>query len=262
MRMVEEDRSALPSEVNERSGVVADDNISIRTRVYFSHTHVRSAALFAKKAEGIEVEYINQNSYRGKIQHAHQGYVASSLVNSALFLESTVNEFYSDILEEVVQRKKYDFREEFVNAARSIDNAVNKTEFTYLSTLDKYQWLLLLAHRDALDQGSGPYQDVSIVMDLRNTFTHYEPENVLVSSTEKQPAIHKLIKKLDSKPVSTNPLADQGDPSFPTKCLSSSCAMWAVKSVISFTDEFFARFDANPPYDHIRSEIAADLDEL
>jgi hypothetical protein len=260
--MTEDDQGTPVDGDRIREGISVSDEVSIRTRVYFSHTHIRAAALFAQEAGGLENEYADYSNGPEEIRHAHQGYVASSLVNSALFLESTVNEFYSDILEEIVQRKKYDFKEEFVDAVRDTKTPIDKTNFTYLSTLDKYQWLLLLAHEDAFHLGKVPYQDVSIVMYLRNAFTHYEPENMLVSSTEEQPEIHNLIKSLDTKPVSVNPLAGGGDPSFPTKCLSSSCASWGVSSVMSFTDEFFDRFDARPPYDHIRSEITVDSGTL
>ena len=239
-----------------KSGVVASANLDVQTRVYLSHTHIRAASFFAREAGKLEDEQNNFDTDLLNREQLHEIYVSSSLVSSALFLEATVNEFYSDITHDFVRERKYDLPEQLVQRVDSMVGSIKGTTFTDISTLDKFQWLLILAGRNPFDKGRVPYQDTQIVMNFRSAFVHYEPEDLLVSSTERDPETHSLEDALRTKQVSLNPIVGEGVPSFPAKCMSHDCAMWAAKSVIEFTDEFFYRLDLEPPYDHIRPDFS------
>ncbi len=48
--------------------------------------------------------------------------------------------------------------------------------------LDKYEIALELNGMDPISNSSNPYQDVKLLVDLRNSLIHYEPETIVGSS--------------------------------------------------------------------------------
>lgn len=108
-----------------------------------------------------------------------------------------------------------------------------------------------------------PYQNVILLIKLRNDLVHYEPEWVKSPASDDFSDCdqHKYEKMLKGK-VSTNPLAGQGSPYYPDKCLSYGCADWAVNSSIEFADDFFSRMDLISPYSHNRDKLNTKYESL
>ena len=44
------------------------------------------------------------------------------------------------------------------------------------NTLEKFEFALLLSDKPSIDKSSTLYQDVKIVVDLRNSLVHFKPE--------------------------------------------------------------------------------------
>lgn len=102
-----------------------------------------------------------------------------------------------------------------------------------------------------------PYQDVDLLIKLRNALIHYEPESIIsISDIPDKPVTeHKFEKRLQYK-FKLNPLTGPGNPFYPDKVLGHGCCEWAIKNCISFTDEFFERIDAKPTYEHVKDRLS------
>lgn len=227
-------------------------SISIKSRTYFSIQHLQSAALFARNAYNIEAHYSGGPSDESFSQH--RAYVTGSILSSVFFLEAAINELFADTV---------DANSEIV---KKLNPSVTKLMATLwklevprtanFKILQKFQIALALAQKEIFDVKAPPYQDVNLLVKLRNDLVHYEPEWVKLPSSAdfESDDIHRYEKKLRGK-FKVNPLTGQGNPFYPDKCLGHGCAAWAVNSCIKFTDAFFTRIGLPPSYDHIRDRL-------
>lgn len=255
---MDDENQGEADETNEEKVIVSDE-VEISTRHYFSHTHIRSAALNAQQAAKYEEERGDFDEFNKEMSNPkleHQAHVCSSVISSALFLEATVLELFSDMNHELAVDKKYDFNKPFVEMFQSLDKEFGRP-FRRASTIQRYQLFLILAQQDTFHRGRNPCQNITDLLNIRNHLVHYEPEDVLVSSTKQSVNIrHTLVDKLQNKGVSENPF-ENGQSI--TQYLSHDCAEWSVNAALKFTDEFFSRLGEDAPYDHIRSEIVTDI---
>jgi hypothetical protein len=76
-----------------------------------------------------------------------------------------------------------------------------------------------IGSKQIFDAGAPPYQDVNLLVKLRNNLVHYEPEWVKNPSSDDFGAddIHRYEKRLGGKFIA-NPLTGQGNPFYPDKC--------------------------------------------
>jgi hypothetical protein len=70
------------------------ERIMIKTRTYYSISHVLGAAQLARLAENIERTY--DGKWSDELFHEHRAYVTGSILLSASFLEATINEVFAD----------------------------------------------------------------------------------------------------------------------------------------------------------------------
>src|SRR3546814_10041319 len=86
--------------------------------------------------------------------------------------------------------------------------------------LDKYEIALELNDKSPIDSGTNPYQDVKLLVELRNALIHYEPETIVGHSGHEVPKLHKFQKRFAGK-FDANPLTGAGNPFSPDKILRS-----------------------------------------
>jgi len=109
-----------------------------------------------------------------------------------------------------------------------------------------------LAGRPALTNEVS-YQDVLLLIELRNSLVHPMPASIFPSSragASVPMSIYKLIDKLEGK-FSLNPLPGGQDSVFPIDHFSHDCTVWAVATVITLARDFFDKLGigSNFPYD-------------
>src|SRR5262249_13578312 len=98
--------------------------------------------------------------------------------------------------------------------------------------LDKFEFALLLLSKPKLDQGAGPYQDVRVLIALRNALTHFKPE------WENEAEEHqKISDKLASK-ITGSAFFKSDARLFPRRWASHDCTIWAILSAMAFAKEF------------------------
>jgi len=207
----------------------------------FSLWFLFSADNFIKKAKEIEENYSTEEDISNNIKNEYRSYVVSSIISTYTFLESNINEFYIDICD-----KQYKNNLDS-NAQNKIENWWNDSNKH--STLCKYQKALKFLKKECFDKGREPYQQVKDLKKLRNELIHYKTG--FVSTKNNVDASSHILKKVLKNKITKkqyNPFAKPGRPFFPDKCLSVSCSVWGLKSIINFTDEFYSKINVHPPY--------------
>ena len=237
---------------------MADDNLAIPpaitiTRQYLSHSHILAAAYFARQSARIEREHgskgwIEVNKSGAFIQH--RAYVMGAIFSAVAFLEATINELFLDTVAEndidvgIASgelpwyhrgRKPRGPYTALPNALRSQMAQQWQQEVRKLKPLLRFQRALQVAGKDPYHKGRPPYQDVDLLMRLRNALIHYEVEWV-------QAGEHRIENALRGR-FPLNPFfpEDLDNTFYPDKCLGHGCAKWAVHSSLEFADSFHDR---------------------
>ena len=98
--------------------------------------------------------------------------------------------------------------------------------------LEKFEFALLLLRKPKMDRGARPFQDIEVLVDLRNALTHFKPE--WIEEPDKHAKISaKLVSEIEGSPfLPTSGLL------FPRRWAGHSCTSWAVSSAIAFAEDF------------------------
>jgi hypothetical protein len=229
------------------------DQVSVALRCYFSTQHIQSAALFARLAAKIEKAYAGVSS--GELIAEHRGYVTASIFAAVAFLEATINELFADAQEvDHGQLKGLD------PAVVSLMTDMWKRQIPRTAryrVLEKFDIALVLARKEPFIPGLPPYQDIVLLVRLRNSLVHYEPEWMAAGLDPKYDnELDKDLAKALRGKFLASPLMSEGNPFYPDRCLSHGCAKWAVESSITFADTFFAKIGPKPTYDHVRARLS------
>lgn len=232
------------------------DSNEITLKSNFSNTHIQSAVTFSRMAFEIERKY--KDSYTSapvpqRIQY--EACVLGAILCSVGYLEANINEFFSNINDYDYRKEKYIMKPKIRTLiSRMWELGVPKT--ARYSVLEKYQIALTLCDKELTEKGKPPFQDIQLLIQLRNALTHYEPEWVTtLSDLPEKITVQTLEKKLKNKFV-TNPFVLDIDPFFPDKCLSYDCAKWAISNSIEFTQEFYSKLELEFPLAwHLNNDI-------
>jgi hypothetical protein len=228
-----------------------------RFRDCFSVRYLQAAALFSRLSREIESAYHENREITEDMRLRHEAFVLSSIFSATAFLESTINELWSDAADGA-----YFYADERQDAilTRIGERWKNENYFDRTQMLGKYQKVLQIAEVDPFDETDAVFQDVRSLIELRNTLMHYRREWVVMGDTgyiEPAPSGTRAdkIEVLLEPRFSPNPLASASVPYFPDRCLGHGCAAWAAGSSIAFTDAFFLRLGLPAPYEGIRKEL-------
>jgi hypothetical protein len=219
-------------------------------RFYFSHYHIQAAALFARRSSQLEKEHGGQNVVTSGVFTEHRACVTGAILSAVSFLEAEINEIFADAADD--QREHiYQLGDVIFLLGRMWALGVPRT--ASYPILDKYQIALALADRQEFDRGAAPFQDVRLLLRLRNALVHYEPEYTARDASSSR----RLEQNLRGR-FPLNPLTGSRTPFFPELCMSHGCAKWAVESSVKFVDDFCGRMGLTPVFDGVRPSLAAE----
>lgn len=165
-------------------------------------------------------------------------------------MEAAINELYQDA---------FDKHSSYLNALPQeikkllgefwgMTEVANKSA---ISILDKYQLALRFCGSEPFNKGTSPYQEVDLIVRIRNELTHYKPKSLGGDS------IHKLETRLRGRFPESKLMLASGNPYFPDKALGRGCADWAVISVRKFADKFFSKIKVVPNYQRVKFDNSA-----
>jgi hypothetical protein len=98
--------------------------------------------------------------------------------------------------------------------------------------LEKYDILLDLLEKEPFHKGKHPYQDASLLVEIRNELVHFEPRWYKFNTEEEYPNPinpHKLESKLKGR-FKPSHLHKTDYFLFPHYCFSSDCLDWAFNT--------------------------------
>jgi hypothetical protein len=227
------------------------DGITVRMWSPFSRHYIQAAVKLARLSGDLETTHKAQSSPELLVEH--RAYVMASVLTAVAFLEATINELFAQAADGSLSGVNTDATGLMANMWGLMGHGRRM-----MGTLDKYQLALILAKKQPFDKGGLPYQDVQLVIDLRNTLVHYVPQWATAGTdADLDAALNRVGKSLRTKKFTLNPFAAKGNPFFPDKCLSHGCAKWAVHSSVKFADEFFSRLGLSPSFGDVRSAFAS-----
>ena len=224
----------------------------VRHRKHLSVAHLQAADFFCRESGRIEEQYMALSepellSDSDDRIFQHRSFVIGSIFSAVAFLEAAVNEFFAD-----AASNETHIRNNF--------NALNISRLSTLWSLDiprtarysilqKYDIALALLDNPALEHAGGVYQEVLILVRLRNALMHFEPETTRIRLGDGFHHPNRFDKFLKGK-FQLNPLVHWKITHYPDLYLSHSCASWGVKSSVRFVDDFFFRIGLEPPYEY------------
>jgi len=239
----------------EKELIIIHESMALTVRTYLSDTFIRSACNFAKQSRELEEKYIKTGTIQNEDIVNHKGFIASTIILCAAFLESTINEFYLDVYDNQSCVKELGEKStELIKFYLDIDKPSIEKIF---SILEKYTFALLLCNKEPFTKSSSPYQDINSLVFLRNALTHYKLKPHTTGKDidyEVSKIESKLKGRFDLNPFLTGP----ANAFFPDRCLSYGCAKWAIESSITFTDTFFRNMGLLIPYEYYRRNFKLD----
>jgi len=198
-------------------------------RSYFSTRLLWAAFRATDDAAAIET---TDAGHEPTFDVTHNGFVLSAIVLSGAFLEAAVNEFFQDAHDEHLPPDGYlaPLPRRAIRGMAAVWRGTK--DGRRLSTIEKWQLMLVLAEKEPLEDGRAPYQYAALVFDLRNIIVHYRPEALAMDEVFP----HRLETRLRGKFAPNALWAGASDPWWPNHCLGHGCARWAVTSVVAFAD--------------------------
>lgn len=191
--------------------------VNLRVRSNFAVPHLLAAAQFSRQVSKIENE--NQGRPFGPFYEEILSFSLACVSLSVAALEAYANELFIDY-------HKY-FQDIRSDVMKKLWELIEQK-----SLLEKFEFALLLRQSPMFEKGTRPYQDIDILIRLRNALIHFKPE------WNDEQAVHaKISTQLQGK-FAPSPFMGSGDPLFPKRWATTGCTKWAVESSVSFLHKF------------------------
>jgi hypothetical protein len=250
------DNISTPDRPNKTVTIKVPDDLSDwKIRVYFSRSHLLSAAFFTRQSFSIEdkrSEFLSPGIPRAPehLIDENRAYVIGSIFSSVSFLESLINEFFADAGDDESQNRLSGLDVESIKVLAETWKII---EFKQ-SIPEKYQLALLLNGKEIFDSGPSNMKDVSLLINLRNALIHFKPE-WLTEKEDWKEIPTKWENKFGSNKITLCKLVSGKAPYFPDRLLGHGCAQWAILTSIKFADDFYERMGLIPSYNEIRQRL-------
>lgn len=101
--------------------------------------------------------------------------------------------------------------------------------------LTRYKLILHLLNKPPLVEGEQPWQDMNVLVRLRNELVHFK------SKFSKKMEGQKLYKTLQQLRLAKPPFVAAQSLFFPHKLLGAACAAWAIRTAVAFLNGFYGR---------------------
>jgi hypothetical protein len=191
--------------------------VGILLRVNLAVRHLLAAARFSREVDRLEKE--QQGQQQGAFTECIFQHAIACILMTAASLEAYANELFSD-------RDKL-FSEYSPELIHNLWETYEKK-----SILEKFEFALLLLRKPSMDRGARPYQDIVVLIALRNALTHFKPEWI------KEADEHAKISARLADKINGSPFLPPPEMLFPRRWAGHSCTSWAVSSVVAFAKHF------------------------
>jgi len=182
---------------------------------------IKAAFRFYHLAKKFEEE----NTYPNEDYNAS---IIGGIISSASFIECYINEIFTEIGAGDHMVYKSIPNEKLILIQKMWDRNIPRT--ARYNPLEKYDIFLDLISCEGFEKGKYPYQDASILIEIRNELVHFEPRWITFEDDFKTPTKqHKLESKLKGR-FEPSKLHKMDYFLFPHYYFSSSCLKWTFES--------------------------------
>ena len=208
--------------------------ITLRQQSRAAIQHLTAAARFSRQCGNIQKEH--ERDPLGSFFDEQIACVSATILLCVASLESNINEYLSGPAELFPEYAEY--------ARLQFCELVSE-----LPILQKYNRVLLFKGLQAIDAGARPYQDVDVLIAVRNELVHFHPE-----WHDQQERHRKLGQRLMYR-FEMSPFIEDSAPIFPQKFISHGCTKWAVESSRSFMDLFAATLGLSSRFESFNDRL-------
>lgn len=233
--------------VEAKLGVHAE--LSMRSSIPLSKTHLICACLCANGCKEIEQEFIDGNSIRNK-DDLHQediAYACGAVISSVAFMESTINEFLQDFYYaldklDMTNSELMDLKFGKLNLTNSeltdlkSEWKISEEKFMFFELGKKYDELVYkkILNKE-LDKNSKSWENFKNLINVRDSLVHFRGKwQTEIPKKDNQYKIIHLRKRFKQSPFVEN--RDNLD--FPKGILSAGCAVWSINVSTKFVTMF------------------------
>jgi len=215
--------------------ITASENTYAKVQMSL-YTHLSGRHLFSLNYMCKRLREIEDTENYDKIHgEEHTALSHSAVLLSVCMLESNINELFCDSLFSPKNLSDIDC-EQILLLKNMWKLDIPRT--SKYSVLNKYTIALTLLQRPVFNKGEATYQDVDLLIKLRNQLTHSEAEITTNDENDKTKSA-KLYNQLGAKFKAKKGTESIGNPFFPDKCFGYGCAEWSALSAINFIKEFY-----------------------
>jgi hypothetical protein len=105
------------------------------------------------------------------------------------------------------------------------------------NALTRFKLILHLLNKPPLSEGEQPWQDMALLVRLRNELVHYK------SKWGKELEGQKMYKSLQHLRLAKPSFVAANNAFFPHRLLGAACAAWAVRTAVALLNGFYDRMN-------------------
>lgn len=202
---------------------ISGANLTVTARRNYALQHFSAARYFAEELRQLELKILKSAQTNDSEENPEIRKVPWLFYASIMSSTACIEAFYNELLP---------------------DTPVDK-DFLVLwerkPLQKKFDYLLKIQNKSALDWGGSPGQDIIALIKLRNAIVHFRPsldddDDAIVSV--------KIENAMRNKGETSN-LISENQPFFPRRCCSASYADWSINSVLHFLELVQEKLEVN-----------------
>lgn len=195
-------------------------------RYSFTAQYLGASALFARRCADIERTHPDNIDETTRIEHC--GLVTAVIMQCAAAVEAESAELTmhgpgNHLGSDRMDRNAHAF---LAPLAEIIDDQ---------EALTRFKLILHLLDKPPMPEGEQPWQDMAVLVRLRNELIHYK------SKWGKEMDRQKFFASLKSLHLAKPPFVPTNTNFFPRQFLGASCAAWSVRTAVGFLNGFYVR---------------------
>ena len=200
------------------------------TRYSFTAQFLRGGAIFARRAREIDAS----ENVSEELRSEHVACVVGAVTQAAAALETEIYEVLIHGPGHHLGSNGIDMtaRDFLLPLAATIDGE---------PTLRRYELVLHLLHKPAIDRGAQPHQGADLLISLRNELIHYK------SKWGEQMDRANIFKRLQELKFDKPTFMSSQTNFFPHRCLNASLASWSVTTGVDFINAFYKNLSVASP---------------
>lgn len=216
-------------------------SISVQVRTDFTYHFLRGAFLLARRSSTIEETSLSE-PIGSDVTAEHTACVVGAILQAVAAMEADISEVTAYGPTHHLGSNQMDQKSKALLSP--IADVIDRQPI-----LRRFTIVLHLLGKHPINAGSTEWQNVDLLIRLRNEIVHYK------SLWNDEMSRKKFIKQLQSLKHNRPPFVDPLTTYFPHHCLNADCAAWAANSALRFLDLFYSHLEVKPFWDPLRDSL-------